>query len=69
MAVSALVATVTMVFPVAGGSNDTHTWSSPPSFTLADMEGSNVARSVNHKIKYSLGIMIYGMAYLLLDTG
>ena len=43
VAVSTLVATVTTVFPVAGGSNDTHTWSSPPSFTLADMEGSSVA--------------------------
>ena len=43
MAVSTLVATVTTVFPVAGGSKDTHTWSSPPSFTLADTEGSNVA--------------------------
>ena len=43
MAVSTLVATVITVFPVAGGSNDTHTWSSPPSFTLADMIGSNVA--------------------------
>ena len=43
MAVSTLVATVTTVFPAAGGSNNTHTCSSPPSFTLADMEGSNVA--------------------------
>ena len=70
MAVSTLVATVTTVFPVAGGSNDTHTWSSSPSFTVAKMEGSNVAKSVNHKIKYSLGIkiIIYGMAYLSPDT-
>ena len=43
VAVSTLVATVTTVFPVAGGSNDTHTWSSPPSFTFAKKEGSNVA--------------------------
>ncbi len=54
VAVSTLVATVTTVSPVAGGSNDTHTWSSPPSFTLADMDGSNVASKTGGIIIYYL---------------
>ena len=63
VAVSTLVATVTTVFPVAGGSNNTHTWSSPPSFTFAKKEGSNVAKSVNHKIISTVYIDMIIMAW------